>query len=56
MTVLGTHRSEIWGHAPFGAGEAEFEDMMDVIDVNEGRDPSPTYTNACHTSLRKLPL
>jgi len=28
---------EIWGHAPFGASEAEFEEMMDAIErVNAG--------------------
>jgi len=31
---------EIWGHAPFGASEEEFETMMDAIErVNEGRAP-----------------
>ena len=31
---------EIWGHAPFGATEEEFEEMMDAIErVNEGKEP-----------------
>ena len=44
VTVLGTHSSEIWGYAPFGANKAE---------LNDWRDPSPTYGNACHTSPQK---
>eukprot|EP00594_Rhizosolenia_setigera_P021067 CAMPEP_0178979886 /NCGR_PEP_ID=MMETSP0789-20121207/26150_1 /TAXON_ID=3005 /ORGANISM="Rhizosolenia setigera, Strain CCMP 1694" /LENGTH=874 /DNA_ID=CAMNT_0020670159 /DNA_START=533 /DNA_END=3157 /DNA_ORIENTATION=+ len=32
---------EIWGHAPFGASEAEFEEMMDAIErVNDGKNGS----------------
>ena len=32
---------EIWGHAPFGASEAEFEAMMDAIErINAGQPPT----------------
>ena len=31
---------EVWGHAPFGASESEFEAMMDAIErVNAGKEP-----------------
>lgn len=37
---------EIWGHAPFGASEAEFEDMMDAIEkVNDGRSSPPSRSH-----------
>lgn len=33
---------EIWGHVPFDASEAEFEDMIESIErVNAGHNPSP---------------
>ena len=43
---------EIWGHAPFGATEEEFEEMMDAIErVNEGKAPLPqTNINSYVTS------
>ena len=36
---------EIWGHAPFGTSEKEFEEMMDAIErVNEGQRPRKNRT------------
>jgi len=41
---------EIWGHAPFGASEEEFDEMMDAIErVNAGMTPT-TSTHATHTT------
>jgi len=32
---------EVWGHAPFGASETEFEDMMDAIERVNAGNPHP---------------
>mmetsp|Transcript_14675 Transcript_14675/g.20949 ORF Transcript_14675/g.20949 Transcript_14675/m.20949 type:complete len:1009 (-) Transcript_14675:87-3113(-) len=38
---------EIWGHAPFGASEKEFEEMMDAIErVNAGHAPKRSGRNS----------
>lgn len=45
---------EIWGHAPFGTSEEEFEEMMDAIErVNEGQRPRKNRPKSMPRKLSK---
>ena len=48
---------EIWGHAPFGSSEKEFEEMMDAIEkVNDGQAPDPSTTPDAHVMQNQCGL